>query len=45
MAAKTVTPNAMKKLLAKARSCGPTGRTVEVGGNGYYLVAAGVVQM
>jgi len=51
VATKTLTPNAMKKLLAKAwcarRIMWPNrqnGILVEVGGNGYYVVTPGAVQ-
>ena len=51
VAAKTVTPNAIKKLLAKAWCARQimwpnrqNGILVEVGGNGYYLVTPGAVQ-
>lgn len=52
VAAKTVTPNPMKKLLAKAWRARQimwpnrqNGILVEVGGDGYYLVPPGALQM
>ena len=51
VAAKTITPNAIKKLLAKAWCARQimwpnqqNGILVEVGGDGYYLVTPGAVQ-